>query len=158
MSVRGFLRRFFTWIGDHRYLILVSLVAIALALSGWSSYTSRDAGEKAQATSDANTVVLEKLDTSTADISDLQAVVRELRKEQRASCINYTTLRDAVNLFHGTLDKLLLTAQRARAAAYERSHQQSDKDAVTAYKQLRAGLRQVTKACAQRTATSSRNR
>ena len=135
LLVSDFLRR-------HRYGVLVVLVLVAIALSGFAGFKTREYAHD-QAVNAQRQADIAK------DQAAAKATLAQLAKEQLASCRNYRTLRDAVNLFHGTLDGLLKTAQHAREAAYKRDHQLSDKQAVTAYKQLRRGIHLVRRDCAQ---------
>lgn len=100
-----------------------------------------------------NKQAISEVSATKVGLSSIRSIVDDVKDEQDASCKNYEMLRDAVNLFHATLDGFLGTAEKARKVAYQRTHQQIDKEAADIYAALRKGITQVTADCAQHEGT-----
>jgi hypothetical protein len=136
-------KRVWRWLRDHKYVILSLLLLASVSVALYAATTARHAATDTQGQ-------VKKLAEAQHQLRIAKANIDQLRTEQADSCKNYRVLRDAVNLFHGTMDKLLKTAQRAREADYKRNHSATDKVAVETYRNLRKGITLVKRDCAQR--------
>jgi hypothetical protein len=93
-----------------------------------------------------NRVLIQQIGITKADITSL-------RKVNIASCKNFTILKDAVNDFHGTIHKFLLTARNARSKAAANPNdpnRTADLQAAKIYDQLLKNTRTVKADCAQK--------